>query len=486
MNIQSQSLREKAANGGRWTAISAIVSVVLQMTQIAVLARLLGPAEFGLMAMMMLVIGLINVIADFGLGNYLVQKEQLSISSFKRLLIVVTGLASALAILVANSSFLVAEYFNQPVLVEIMPWLSISIIVFTISQMLMSLLQRFFVFKQIAVGEIISGSLTLLVTAGLAFWGYGVWALVIGQIVSGASRVFIFAIPTFVLMKQLDKHDEAIFLQVKGFVFYQTSERLLNYVGWNLDKVIIGRMLGDAGLGLYSVCYQLMMRPFSVLNPIFTRVALPLFVNIRNDDARLAAGYLQTLKTIALLSFPIYMVMAISSSAIIHILMGDKWTDAAPVLYVLSLLGLFFSIGNPLGTLILAKAKPQYAFYLNLICLFVYSFAFWIGSNYSVLGVAIAFLFSVVILMYPIEFYLRYKLVGMSILQYMKSMGHLFIAAGIPLTFHAFFYLPKMMINDLSAQVFFASSGVVFFYCYLIIFDRKLIASTINLIFKGK
>lgn len=486
MSQQNNSLREKAAIGGRWTAMSAITNIILQIAQIVVIGRLLSPAEFGLMAMMMIVIGLTNAIADFGLGNYIVQKERLSKKTLVYILTIAIGMSTLLAILVTLLSDLVAEYYNRPILTELLPWLSISIVASAVSQIFFSLLQRFFLFKQIAISEILSTSLTLISITVLAFTGYGVWSLVIGQIIGGVIRLIFFALPAAYLSKQLADTDNSDLLKAKEFIFYQTGERLLDYLGSNLDKIIIGRMLGDTGLGIYSVAYQLMIKPYSTLNPIFTRITLPLFVKVQNDDSRLVSGYLQTIKTIALILFPIYMVMTIAAPAVIFILMGDKWNESAPILYVLSLLGIIFSISNPIGTLILAKGKPRLAFYYNIISLLTYTIAFWIGSHYSALVVAVAFLVSSVIVLYPLEFLLRYKLVNMTIFEYFKAMQHLLIALGTPIMVHAFFYLPKMEAFNLANQLIMVLLALLFFISFIYKFDRDLIESTKNLILKGK
>lgn len=485
MTDQSQSLRMRAANGARWTATSASVSVILQIAQLAILGRLLGPSEFGLMAMMMVVVGLLSSIADFGLGNYLVQKETLSQKTLIDLLMIAAAVSMLLAVVIALSSSLFAEYYKQPMLAQFLPWLSISIVIFTISQMLMSVLQRFFAFKEIAIAEIGSAILALAGTTLLARSGYGVWSLVIGQLLAGSARATIFALPLIGLIRQLPKYEKTKLFKARIFAMYQTGERLSNYLGWNLDKIIIGRFLGNVDLGLYSVAYQLMIRPFSALNPIFTRVTLPLFVKIRDNDVRLGVAYLQTIRTVALLMFPIYMVMAISAPAIINIVMGDKWSASAPILYVLSLLGIFFSIGNPIGTLILAKGKPKWAFNLNLFSLLIYALAFWIGSQYSVLGVAIAFLVAGLVVVYPIEFYLRYRLVTMSVVQYFMAMRHLFIAVIIPLSIHAIFCLTISETFSLVSQILIAMLAVVFFFSYLFLYDRSLIISTKNIVLKG-
>jgi O-antigen/teichoic acid export membrane protein len=135
--------------------------------------------------------------------------------------------------------------------------------------------------------------------------------------------------------------------------------------------------------------------------------------------------------------------------------------------------------------LILVKGKPKWAFYLNLLSLLVYASAFWIGSYYSILSVAIAFLAAGVIFLFPIEFYLRYKLVGMSVGQYFLAMRHLFIAFALPIFAHAYFYLPDMQSISISGQIATAIIAIIFFFIYIFFNDRNLIISTKNLILKG-
>lgn len=486
MAEQGESLRAHAAKGGKWTASSAAVGITLQMTQLMILGRLLEPADFGLMAMMMVVIGLANAIADFGLGNYLVQADELCQRTLGHLLRIVLVLVLLLASVVALTAPVVAAYYKEPQLTGLLPWLSLAIVTTTLSQMLFALLQRSFAFKVIAIGEIAAALAALLATVAVALAGCGVWALVVGQLVTGVSR-FLFFLPRFLQLRlALPVATNVGLHQAKGFALFQTGERVLNYAGWNLDKLILGRLVGDAGLGIYTVAYQLMIRPFSVLNPVFTRVALPLFACIRNDDARLCAGYLQTLRVIALLSFPIYVGLAISAPGIVLLVMGQNWAGSAPVLAVLSVLGMFFSIGNPIGTLVLAKGKPQWAFHVNLLSLLVYAVAFTIGAQFGVMGLAWAFLLAGVLVLYPLEFVLRRLLVGMRVGQYFRAMGHLFAAAGVPLLLVAVWQGWQKEMLPTWWSLLWSGVAVVFFYGYVWLFDRTLLVSVKNLVFKGK
>ena len=484
MNNQNQSLREQASKGGRWTGYSAIVGIAVQLAQLAILGRTLEPADFGLMAMMLFVIGVANSIADFGLGNYLIQVETLTRRLFLRVIVIVSSLSLTLSIAIAASSSLIAEYYKQPSLTELLPLLASSVVMFTLSQLFMSVLQRVFLFRIIAIGEMISVGVSLASTTLMSMSGYGAWSLVLGTVLGSSVRAIVFGSRVVSLLETLPVENQPELSSVKAFALYQTGERVLNYVGSNLEKVIIGRVLGEVSLGYYTIAYQLMVKPFSILNPIFTRVALPLFSSIRSDNDRLGSGYLQIVKTIAIIVFPLYIIMAICAPSVVVILMGESWRESAPMLYVLSFVGMMFSIGNPIGSLILAKGQPKISFYFNIVSTLLLAIAFWIGSRYSALGVAIGYLIVVVCILYPLEFYIRFKLVRMSIREYFRSLGHVFIAAAIPISVHAALYLPDMHPSSLSDQVALAAFSIAFFFAYLLKFERPFINSTKSLFFK--
>ncbi len=479
------SLRQRAARGGKWTGTSAVVAVSIQLLQLGLLGRLLNPTDFGLMAIMLVVLGLASSIADFGVGSYLVQAENLSRQLIRQFFILATTLATLLALVVALLANPVATYYRSPQLSNLLPWFALVIVVTTVSQIQFSVLQRSFQFKSIAITEIVASVVTLLVTVALASSGYGVWSLIVGQIASGVCKVSILYRKTHQALDHLPKLCQARFVDAMHFGCFQVGERFINFLSSNIDKVIIGHLLGPALLGQYSVAYQLMLRPVSVLNPIVTRVSLPIFSEIKNDNGRLCSGYLQTLKILALFTFPIYLGLAIGSDAVISLLIGSQWSKAGPALSILCISGMLISIGNPIGTLILAKNKPAWGFYMNLIVLLVYGVAFWLGSAYGLEGLALALLLSKVALLSTLDVYLRWKLVGMTVGAYFYAMKHLFIAVAIPLGFYK-----VLQINDLVArgnllQLVSGVVGVLFFCAYLWIFEQPHLKSTYKLMRNG-
>lgn len=482
MTANADSLTAKAAAGGRWTAISAVASVVIQFAQLAILGRLLSPEDFGLMAMMMVVIGLASTLADFGLSNYIVRARSLAERQFTSLLLIACGFAGLLASAVVASATWVSAYFKTPMLMELLPVLGVVVVLSAATQIGTALLQRAMRFRALALAELISGLAGLVAGVLCAFAELGIWSLIAAQLTVAVFKPVLcwgYARDLVIFHRPVWSAELAAGLRFGAF---QTGERLLNFAGWNVDKAIIGRMLGEGGLGIYSVAYQLVLRPFSILNPIFTRVALPVFASVQDDDQRLQRGYLQMLRTIALLSFPVYLVIMVAADSLILFLLGSQWNEAGSVLQVLSILGFVFSLGNPIGSLLLAKGRADLGFYYNVIALLVYAIAIYIGSGYGVIGVAIGFVAAAACLLFPLEFLLRWMLIRMSVSEYLRALGPLLAAILVPITLVSIYrsFMPGFSRGSDLIEAFIALSV---FLAVVWLTERGLVRRTVQLLY---
>lgn len=432
MNSSSGSpLSQLAAAGGRWTAFSAIFGVVVQVAQLAILGRLLDPADFGLMAMIMVLIGLFGLLGDLGVSNFIVQVKDFTADQLGGLLML-CGIASLLlGTLVVLTSPWAANYYRTPALEHLLPSMAFIIAASAIGQIYFSLLQRGMRFRAIAIGDVLSGMLGLVTSVALGLRGDGVWALILGQWVSTTARTGFYWVASIATLRPKMSSSSSELGDCLRFGSFQMGERLLNYAGWNVDKLIVGRLLGDSALGIYSVVYLLVMRPFAILNPIFTRVSLPLLAQIRDDDRRLRRGYLRLSRTIAALTFPVYVTMIACSEAIVYLLLGPKWAEGASLLSILAVLGFVFALGNPIGTLLLAKGRADVGLYCNVIALIAYSTFIYFGSNFGLQGVAIGFVLAATCVLFPLEFLLRWYLVRMPAMEYIQAIGKIVLAAAL-------------------------------------------------------
>lgn len=482
----SVTLKSRAIAGGKWTAASAVVGIIIQLIQLSLLGRLLGPGEFGLMAIMMVVIGLANAVADFGVSNYLVQADSVSRALVRRLV----GMGLSLSIVLSGSIAIIApalaSYYEMPQLADTLPWFGLVVIYNTLAQIYTAVLQRAFEFPRIAIIDIISATAGLLVSVLLAFYGWGLWALVFGQLSTGLVKAMASWVGVQSSIKQLPAESLHQTGHAMRFGAFQVGERVLNFVSANFDKLIIGKLLGEQALGIYSVAFQLILRPVLVINPIFNRVAMPMFANVKNDNPRLTRGYLEMLRTICFVTFPIYLILCISAPTIISLLLGSKWGNAETLTSILALLGFLFAAGNPIGVLVIAKGRVDLALYFNSVVVVVNLIAVYLGSLLGIYWVAFFFVATSWLILFPLEFYLRYKLIGMGISDYLCALKPHFIAAGVPLAVFAFangFGIePVGQIETFLAGLLAVSAYLGYFY----LFDRQIITNTLALIFSRR
>lgn len=477
------SLVKRAAAGGRWTAFSAIIVVIVQFSQLAVLGRLLEPTDFGLMTMLMVVIGLFSLVADLGVGNFIVQAKSFTARHFGSLLILCASMSLVLAGSLLFLSPAVAMYYQTPILETYLPVMVFILVATTLGQIFFALLQREMCFRSIAIGEVFSNVSGFGASIVFALLGKGVWALIVGQWVTVAIKICFYGLAsTAVLRPQLSWNLSELIAPLR-FGTFQMGERLLNYVGWNIDKLVIGRMLGDTSLGIYSVAYQLMVKPFSILNPIFTRVAFPLFSRIQEDNERLCRGYLKLTRTIAAISFPVYLVIVVSSDAIIYLLMGPKWNAAADLLSILGILGFVYALGNPIGTLLLAKGRADLGLYYNIVAFVVYAVFIYIGIHFGLQGAAIGLVLAATCILFPLEFFLRWHLIRMRAAEYVSAIAKISTAALLAISLAAICsQLMDSMYGVIAVATVRGAIALIAYIAFLWFFENGLIKETYQLI----
>jgi O-antigen/teichoic acid export membrane protein len=397
--------------------------------QIAILARLLMPEDFGLMALATLVIGFAQAYADMGLSSAIVQRrdatnEQLS-SLFWLNVVVGAGFFGVL-LLVAP---LFAALYSEPRLTGLISLAALTFLVAPVGQQLFMLLQKNLHFRMLAVIDVVSAVVGVSTAVVLALKGMGVYSLVWGQLAGAVTRSLVllrYGMQGWRPQFRLRRNDLAGYVR---FGAYQMGERTINFLGFNLDKLLIGSLIGTHGLGLYNVAYQLVMKPLQVFNPIIARIAFPLFAMVQNDDARLRSGYLDVIRVVALVLFPIYMGMIVLAEPLVLVLLGEDWRSVVPTLRTLGALGFFYCLGNPIGTLLLAKGRVEIGFYLNIWMIILYGAAIFLGSKWGVQGVALGLVLATALGLFPIGFWVRWLLVGMRPMEYLAAFGPMLVSA---------------------------------------------------------
>jgi len=388
----------QAVHGVKWTGTSTVSTTVIMYARLVILAHLLSPKDFGLMGMVLVIIGLGQSFADMGISNAIIWKQdatpdQLSTLYWLNIIAGVVVFCTVIAI-----SPLVSAFFHEPRLISLMFWAAFIFPITAIGQQFQMLLQKDLLFEKLAKVEILSASIGAATAIITAFLGQGVYSLIWGQL-----TISTFAALLFTCMGWRNWHPRFTFKPsiLHGFLsfgLYQMGERVLTTFALNVDYIMVGRFFGPRTLGIYMLAWQLMVAPSVKFNPVLTRVAFPVFAKNQTDDLALQRGYVELLKMVAVLTFPIMVLAAATAPVLVPVVFGPKWSPAIPLIQIFLLLGLFRSLSNPIWSILLAKGRADIAFKLSFASAIVSSVAFWIAAQHGLyvmawVEVAVAALF---------------------------------------------------------------------------------------------
>lgn len=387
------TLKQKAISSAKWTAISSIVTTALYLIQITVLARLLVPADFGLMAMVMIIIGFGQAYADMGISNAIIHRQDTTSDHLSSLYWVNIGAGFIVFILCLVVTPVIVQLFKEPRLSSLIPWASLVFLVIPLGQQFQILAQKELRFRRLAIIEISSQLLGVIIAILSAINGHGVYALIWGQLTNSLTKSLMLAITGWkkdaprIHFKRKD---------LKGYLrfgIFQMGERSINYFNSYLDQLVLGILIGATGLGYYSFAHNLVIKPIRKINPVLTRVAFPVFAKIQNDNERLKRGYMTLRRLLSSVNFPILFGLSATAPVFIPVIFGEQWLPSIPILQILAFVAMFRSAGNPVGSLMLAKGRPDLGFRWNFMLLFTQIPGIYIGAKYyGPLGAAIALL----------------------------------------------------------------------------------------------
>lgn len=417
MNLKSQAI-----SGAKWLSVSTAVNICFQFIQLIVLTKLLSPTDFGLMAMVMVVVGLAQIYTDAGISNAIIYKQDTTkeqLSSLYWLNIAAGFLVFALVLLLNP---LVVHFYHQPKLKVILFFTSLIFLILPWGQQFQILLQKELKFKIIALIEMLGSFASMASSVALAIFGFGIYALVVAS-------VFACGVRTLCLVCYGCMHWRPAFHFARkdingylGFGLYQLGEKTINYLGVNIDSLLIGKFLGPSVLGIYNLASQLVSYPVNRINPILTRVAFPIFAKKQDDNVALSDGYIMMSRTLAMISFPLLVVLMGLAPFIIPLVCGPKWNDAIPVIQILALVGMIKVIGNPSGSALLAKGKANVGFYWNVLAIIVCFLVTWFMVPHGIIALAWSYVFLYLFYFFALIIILHH-VINLKVIKYMFCFG---------------------------------------------------------------
>jgi O-antigen/teichoic acid export membrane protein len=417
------TLRKQTFSGVRWTTFSSLGRAVLQFVQIAILARLLAPSDFGLIAVVVSIMAFLQIFADAGISNAIIHYQDIAKEQLSSLYWLNVSVSAILALTLVASSHWVAYWYQQPALQYLLMLAAVTLVVGALGQQIRVLAQKNLRFADLAKVELVAALFGFLVAVPLAWMGAGVYALIAGSLTTAAVGCLLVWLRLSDGWRPQARLRLAEIRQFIKFGAYMVGNNLANTLISQIDILLGGRLLGVQSIGLYSVPKDLSLRIGNIINPIITQVGLPVMAKAQGDEALLKKVYLQTMRMTASVNFPIYMALGLFAPEIVHLLLGQQWHDAIPLLQIFAIWALLRSTGNPVGSLLMARGRADLSFKWNMVWLLIMAPAIWIGSQFGVSGMAIAMTVLGVLAYWPNWYFLVRPLCGAKLGEYSAQMA---------------------------------------------------------------
>ncbi len=413
-----------AHSGIFWSALSRIIIHVFQIITLIILARLLIPAEFGLITSSLVVIGFLNIFKDLGISAAIIQRQETTEEFLSSIYWIVLAIGIAMNILLYISAHPIAEFYNAEELTNILKVLSFSFPVTSLTIMQQTLLEKELRFKQIAIYETTAVVVASVCAITLAYLGYGVWSLVIQSLANAVTLSFILWVKSSFKPKFLFSFSEI--KSIYNFSMNLSGFNIVNYFVRNADYVLIQKYLGEEQLGYYNIAYRMMLYPLQNITSVFSRVMFPVYSKLQGDNHKIREMYVELANNIALVSFPLMLGVTASADILVRSLLGEKWLHTVPLLILLAPVGMIQSVYTPAGTIFKAKGRTDIWFKWGLLTGVIFITAFVIGLKWGIFGVAIGYLIANLVTIYP-GLSIPFKLIGLRVSDFVKSFRNTFI-----------------------------------------------------------
>jgi O-antigen/teichoic acid export membrane protein len=387
--LKKVGIFRQIADGVRWNFIGQIAGQIVSLGTFFILARLLNPEDFGLVAMTYTVKTFATIFSNLGMNTAVIQRKDINDTYISTAFWTTIFSGTVVSLLFAASGPLFAIFFKKEELVLVIAVMSSTFILGSLSSTFQSILTRRMDFKHISIVNFIGQLSGALLAIILALKGMKYWCLVYQDIFAT-----LVVIPFFWKLsgwKIKFKFEKKCFKDLFGFSSFLLFENIINYFNRNGDNIIIGRFLGASQLGIYDRAYTLMLKPLQYISFAVGRTLFPALSQIQDDKEQVREIYLRIVKMISLITFPMMIGLFVLSRDVIILVLGPKWEAVVPVFSILCFVGLFQSIGTTVGNIYYSQGRSKLAFKMACIASPFIWLSFIIGIKWGITGVALCY-----------------------------------------------------------------------------------------------
>lgn len=401
------------SSGMRWSTLSVIAREGSRSIFTILLARLIGPQEFGIVAQAMVYIGIVGLLIDQGFSSALIQRKHVEPEMPGVVVTVNIGVGASLTLLTIAIAPLWASFMRTPELVLVLVVLSASFLIKSVGVTARAMLMREMDFRTIGIADsasVVAGGVLGVV---VAIAGGGYWSVVVQTL---ATDVVYQAILLVFRANWRPNLRFRLLREIAGFsVRAFAAGLLINSVSRNIDNLLIGRFQGPQALAFYALAYRLLLLPVQLAGSTVGAVLFPAFAQVAHDRVELAAEMARATRALATLSLPTMALVAAAAPQVVPVIFGPQWEPAIPIVQVLAIAGAVQAIYQPsTGPFLLglghAKLNLRYAWLTAIVA----TVGIVAGLPFGPFGVAVGYTAATALLL-PVEWLLRRHLLGMTL-----------------------------------------------------------------------
>ncbi|RHP66410.1 lipopolysaccharide biosynthesis protein [Bacteroides sp. OF04-15BH] len=363
--MEKESLKKKTVNGVIWSAIDRFSTQGIQFVFSILIARLLMPSDYGVIAMLGIFLAVSNTFIDSGFGTALVQKANRTETDFSTVFYFNIVVAIIFYALLWLASPYIASFYNIPMLKDVTRVVALTLVFSALGGIQNAKLSIAINFKTRAIISLISALSTGFMGLYLAYRGYGAWALVFQMVFSSLLNTillwcFVRWMPSLVFSWQS-------FRQLFSFGSKLLASALLDTIYNNVYTLVIGKVYSSSSLGLYSRASGLAQYPSSNITGVLQSVTFPVLCSIQNDEERLADAYKRFIRMSAFVVFPLMIGLASVAEPFIRVVLTDKWEGAIYLLQIVCFSMMWYPIHAINLNILQVKGRSDYFLKLEII-----------------------------------------------------------------------------------------------------------------------
>jgi len=406
-HFQTDSLKSdlagRSVRGGLVTIVSQGVKFFAGMGATIVLARLLTPADYGLIGMVAVITGFVSMFKDMGLSMATIQKDEINARQISTLFWINGLLSSAVMLLTIALAPVIAWFYGEPRLMLLTICFGVVALIGGLTTQHEALVRRQMRFTALALLELGSLIVGIFVAVLLAWYGARYWALVASQV----TQAFTYSVGIWIVcgwrpgMPVRNSGVRSMFTFGRNL----TGFHVINYFARNLDNMLIGKFWGSWQLGLYAKAYQLLLLPIDQINSPIGAVAIPVLSRLTDSPDRYRKAYLRILQKVALLTMPLMALMIACSDWIVQLVLGPQWIEASRIFALLGTVGLVQPIANTTGWLFMTQGRTRHMFQWGLIGSSIIVGSIVLGLPWGAIGVATSYASVFLLIVTPLLFW---------------------------------------------------------------------------------